>query len=82
MLNEFTDEITTQADWAVLSSIRILSSAETLAQQPMLLTQVYRNYCIIFNEIVSSNNYSLAMTPESVKNLLGYVVIWLGKHIQ
>ena len=70
----------------------LLSSANTLAynllkQQPMLLPQLYKNYCNTFSEVASSHNYGLAMTPESVVSTryllhVSYLVTRLGKHLQ
>ena len=91
LLKGFTEEITTLTITGLDSIVEysLLSSANTLAynllkQQPMLLPQLYKNYCNTFSEVASSHNYGLAVTPESVvstRYLLSYLVTRLGKHL-
>ena len=92
LLKEVTNEMDTPTitgldsvvEYSLLSSVNDVAQ-NLLKQWPMLLSQIYKNYCTTFHEAATSYTCSLVVAPESVvstRYLLSYLVTRIGKHLQ
>ena len=68
--------------YSLLSSV----NSDLQKQQPMLLPQVYKNYCTSFHDAASSRTMSqsfvVAPAVVNTRYLLSYLVTRVGKHLQ
>ena len=89
MEEKSTDAETVHLLQEVISSSVNGIAQNLLKQQPLLLPQVYKNYCTTFHEAASSRTMScsLVVAPESVEStrymyLLSYLVTPVGKYLK